>query len=79
MNGGYGAWEPYGACTKSCGGGIQTRTRDCDSPKPENGGEDCGALGPANESRSCNDETCAGKLVIEISWDESIVTNRMQI
>ena len=34
-----GKYSAFGACTKTCGGGIQSRT--CDNPAPEKGGKDC--------------------------------------
>ena len=36
VNGGFSA---FGACSKSCGHGTQTRT--CTNPAPANGGTDC--------------------------------------
>eukprot|EP00112_Aurelia_sp_Birch-Aquarium-sp1_P019789 Seg4965.1 transcript_id=Seg4965.1/GoldUCD/mRNA.D3Y31 product=Hemicentin-1 protein_id=Seg4965.1/GoldUCD/D3Y31 len=56
VNGGYGKWSKYAACSKSCGGGIQTRTRKCDSPAPQHGGLPC--TDPASESQACNTEKC---------------------
>lgn len=31
--GGWGEWQPFGACTRTCGGGVQKGARDCDSPR----------------------------------------------
>ncbi|XP_029202215.2 uncharacterized protein LOC114966489 [Acropora millepora] len=59
VNGGYSTWEPYGACSKSCGGGKQTRQRACTNPPPANGGKDCSDLGPNSETQECNTEPCA--------------------
>ena len=47
-----GKYSAFGACTKTCGGGIQSRT--CDNPAPEKGGKDC--VGDA--TRACNEEAC---------------------
>ena len=41
VNGNWGAWSNWTNCTKSCGGGIQNRTRRCDDPKPRYGGAIC--------------------------------------
>jgi hypothetical protein len=46
-----GGWLE-GACSRSCGGGIQTRT--CTNPAPANGGAPCS--GP--EVQSCNTQAC---------------------
>ncbi|RMX52480.1 hypothetical protein pdam_00013778 [Pocillopora damicornis] len=57
-NGGYSAWEPYGECTKTCGGGKQYRERTCTNPPPSAGGKDCDGLGPSKTSRECNNQDC---------------------
>uniref|UniRef100_A0A3B3Y4G4 Uncharacterized protein n=1 Tax=Poecilia mexicana TaxID=48701 RepID=A0A3B3Y4G4_9TELE len=43
-------------CSKSCGGGIQSRRRLCDSPSPEGSGSYCEGLG--TEVRACNTDHC---------------------
>ena len=62
VNGGYSDWKPYGICTKTCGGGVQTRKRTCTNPPPSNGGKDCSGLGPKITSRECNNKGCPGKM-----------------
>ncbi|XP_031555969.1 uncharacterized protein LOC116292757 [Actinia tenebrosa] len=57
-DGGYGNWGKFLDCSKSCGGGMQFRTRTCDNPKPLYGGKNCTRLGPANETRACNTFYC---------------------
>ena len=49
-----GGWSDYGECTKSCGGGIQSRT--CTNPAPANGGYSC----PGETSKVCNMQACPG-------------------
>ena len=49
-----GGWSDYGACSKSCGGGTQSRT--CSNPAPENGGKAC--VGHATQL--CNTQACPG-------------------
>jgi Flp pilus assembly protein TadG len=49
-----GGWTDWSACSRTCGGGIQTRT--CTNPAPINGGVPCS--GP--EVQSCNTEACVG-------------------
>jgi hypothetical protein len=41
------------------GGGVQSRTRLCNNPVPQFGGIDCSELGNAQETRSCNEQSCA--------------------
>ncbi|XP_028401330.1 A disintegrin and metalloproteinase with thrombospondin motifs 6-like isoform X2 [Dendronephthya gigantea] len=41
INGNWGEWSTYSPCTRSCGGGTQHRTRQCDNPSPANGGMKC--------------------------------------
>ena len=62
VNGGYSDWGSYGQCSKTCGGGEQTRVRTCTNPPPANGGEDCSTLGPDASTRECNTEKCEGKI-----------------
>jgi len=47
-------WGPYGACSASCGGGTQTRTRTITTPA-SNGGAACPAL---SQSQACNVQAC---------------------
>merc|ERR1719219_2155252 len=56
VDGGWGSWGSYGSCSKTCGGGTKTRTRSCDSPQPQHGGQTC--PGQASESASCNTNSC---------------------
>ena len=56
-----GGWTKYGdwtVCTASCGGGTQTRNRTCNNPAPSNGGTGC--VGKAEESKTCNIDSCPG-------------------
>ena len=60
VHGGWGNWSSLSECSQSCGGGIQTRQRECDSPSPEYGGDPCS--GNENETQRCNTDVCPGKL-----------------
>uniref|UniRef100_A0A3B5KU81 Uncharacterized protein n=1 Tax=Xiphophorus couchianus TaxID=32473 RepID=A0A3B5KU81_9TELE len=53
-------WSDWTDCSKSCGGGIQSRRRLCDSPSPEGAGNYCEGLG--TEVRACNTDHCPGSL-----------------
>ncbi|XP_053667050.1 A disintegrin and metalloproteinase with thrombospondin motifs 9 [Anopheles marshallii] len=56
QNGGWSGWSSYDVCSRTCGGGVQKRTRECDSPKPKNGGKFC--IGLRIEYRACNTHAC---------------------
>jgi len=58
VNGGYGDWFDFGACSVSCGEGVQERKRLCDSPSPQYGGESCEKLGPSVETKACQMKSC---------------------
>lgn len=47
-------WSAWDACTKTCGGGKQTRTRSVVTPAA-NGGKECGSL---SETQDCNTQAC---------------------
>jgi len=47
----WGAWD---TCSKTCGGGIQTRTKTVKTPAA-NGGKECG---PLVETKACNEAAC---------------------
>ncbi|XP_046880322.1 A disintegrin and metalloproteinase with thrombospondin motifs 2-like [Hypomesus transpacificus] len=56
QDGNWGSWSQYGECSRSCGGGVQFRTRDCDNPRPANGGRTC--AGATYQFRLCSKEPC---------------------
>ncbi|XP_072315777.1 A disintegrin and metalloproteinase with thrombospondin motifs 2-like, partial [Eucyclogobius newberryi] len=59
-HGSWGEWSPFGSCSRSCGSGLQFRTRICDSPRPANGGRTC--FGNSYEFRLCNQDTACPAL-----------------
>lgn len=56
VDGSWARWEPYGPCSRTCGGGVQLARRQCSSPTPANGGKYC--EGVRVKYRSCNLEPC---------------------
>lgn len=33
INGGWGKWQAFGKCTRTCGGGIKKAYRECNNPE----------------------------------------------
>lgn len=56
QDGNWGSWSEFGQCSRTCGGGVQFRTRDCDNPRPANGGRTC--VGAMQQFQMCNTEEC---------------------
>lgn len=62
INGNYGPWSTWTLCSKSCGGGVRSRVRNCTNPAPAFGGNDCSALGEPQESEPCKTRNiCPGQ------------------
>ncbi|CAL8103250.1 unnamed protein product [Calicophoron daubneyi] len=53
VDGIWGHWTPWSACTATCGAGLRKRQRRCDSPPPSNGGKPC-------EGEAVEDVMCEG-------------------
>jgi hypothetical protein len=58
VNGGWGAWGKWSACSKTCGGGVIKRTRECNNPVPKFGGRYC--QGERSEAKYCDSKACSG-------------------
>ncbi|XP_039610072.1 SCO-spondin [Polypterus senegalus] len=69
-NGGWSEWSSWSDCTKLCGGGVISRSRECNNPVPEGDGDFCEGIG--SEIDSCNTEDCP---VIDCSSVEGSVFN----
>ncbi|XP_058038766.1 SCO-spondin-like [Ahaetulla prasina] len=54
--GDWGFWSPWTSCTVSCGGGLRSRSRACDSPAPRGGGDYC--EGPPTQVEPCHLNPC---------------------
>merc|ERR1719311_1438503 len=59
-------WSEFGACSKDCGGGIQSRVRRAIT-EDEHGGEPCGDL---SETMECNMDACDLPCELEPEWSE---------
>ncbi|XP_053385659.1 uncharacterized protein LOC123538853 [Mercenaria mercenaria] len=55
-NGGWTNWDSWSACSMTCGGGMQSRSRTCTKPRPSVLGQDC--IGNPCETKTCNSERC---------------------
>ncbi|KAG7254721.1 hypothetical protein CRUP_012034 [Coryphaenoides rupestris] len=51
VDGDWGPWSTWGECSRTCGGGVSSSMRHCDSPAPSGGGKYC--LGERKRYRSC--------------------------
>ncbi|XP_060071250.1 uncharacterized protein LOC132551155 [Ylistrum balloti] len=56
VHGGYSSWGGWGACSVTCASGTQTRTRSCNNPTPQYGGNSCS--GSSSEAKSCTKSAC---------------------
>ena len=58
--GNWAGWSRWGSCSRTCGGGVRQRTRDCEAPKADGTGtEPCGLCkGDREETETCNDWLC---------------------
>ncbi|KAI8434227.1 hypothetical protein MSG28_012332 [Choristoneura fumiferana] len=55
-DGGWGEWGEWSECSRTCGGGVETQTRECNNPKPSNNGKYC--VGDRSRYKTCNREKC---------------------
>ncbi|XP_036294116.1 A disintegrin and metalloproteinase with thrombospondin motifs 14 isoform X5 [Pipistrellus kuhlii] len=58
QDGGWSSWTNFGSCSRSCGGGVRSRSRSCDNPYPAYGGRLCS--GPMFQYQVCNSDECPG-------------------
>ena len=62
-----GAWSDFGECSKSCGGGTETRT--CSNPAPANGGNNC----VGDSTKVCNTQGCPGQSSLALVGSDVLV------
>ena len=58
VDGSWGSWGEWSTCDVSCGGGLRTRRRLCDSPRPSDAGQLC--QGDDLQTDACMHEHCPG-------------------
>ena len=66
MDGGWGPYGEWSSCPVTCNGGIQKRTRKCNQPKPQFGGEKC--TGDEEETKPCGMSKCPGIIPLSINF-----------
>ena len=74
VDGNWGTWGTWTECSEQCGGGSQNRTRQCDNPMPQHGGNNCtrnltigidyqnGTAQEQMSNQACNIQSCPSKL-----------------
>ncbi|CAG2188225.1 Coadhesin,Hemicentin-1,Mucin-like protein [Mytilus edulis] len=56
VDGNWSGWSSWNICSARCNGGVQDRTRICNTPQPSNGGLYCNGINA--DSRPCNNVNC---------------------
>ncbi|KAL4216737.1 hypothetical protein ACF0H5_024460 [Mactra antiquata] len=57
VNGGWGTWGAWSACSVTCGSGLRTSTRKCNSPSPSHGGHNCAGI--SEKQDGCQMTSCS--------------------
>ncbi|GFR92921.1 semaphorin-5B-like [Elysia marginata] len=73
VDGKWSTWAGWSTCTSNCDGGMQTRKRGCDNPKPMRKGLNC--TGNDQEWRLCNVHECP-EIGKNSHWTDWITTNK---
>ncbi|KAL4660768.1 A disintegrin and metalloproteinase with thrombospondin motifs 13 [Arapaima gigas] len=56
VHGSWSNWSEFSPCSRTCGGGVSARRRQCNNPRPAFGGNSC--KGPDSEAELCNKQPC---------------------
>ncbi|XP_050972765.1 A disintegrin and metalloproteinase with thrombospondin motifs 13 isoform X2 [Labeo rohita] len=56
VHGSWSSWSEFSPCSRTCGGGITYRKRQCNNPRPAFGGNVC--KGQDTEAELCNQQPC---------------------
>ncbi|XP_031747422.1 A disintegrin and metalloproteinase with thrombospondin motifs 13 isoform X1 [Xenopus tropicalis] len=57
VHGGWSSWGSFSSCSRSCGGGVVMRKRQCNNPRPAFGGRAC--EGSNLQAEMCNTQVCS--------------------
>ncbi|XP_057688786.1 A disintegrin and metalloproteinase with thrombospondin motifs 13 isoform X2 [Corythoichthys intestinalis] len=56
VHGSWSSWSGFSPCSRTCGGGVINRIRECNNPRPTFGGNYC--VGLDIEAELCNQKPC---------------------
>uniref|UniRef100_A0A3P8WPU1 Uncharacterized protein n=1 Tax=Cynoglossus semilaevis TaxID=244447 RepID=A0A3P8WPU1_CYNSE len=56
VHGSWSSWSEFSPCSRTCGGGVTHRTRQCNNPRPAFGGTECQGLDL--EAVLCQQQSC---------------------
>lgn len=74
VDGGWGDWSEFGACSVTCASGVRRRERKCDFPVPKNGGKQC--VGESFQTTPCEEKPCPVDGVYK-AWEDWSVCNKV--
>ncbi|XP_073662884.1 A disintegrin and metalloproteinase with thrombospondin motifs 13 isoform X4 [Tursiops truncatus] len=72
VHGHWSSWGRASPCSRSCGGGVVTRRRQCNNPRPAFGGRAC--VGADLQAEMCNSQACE-KTQLEFMSEQCAQTN----
>ena len=62
VDGQWSAWQDWSECSDTCGNsGTQTKSRYCDNPLPQFGGQDCDGEDSGTQTCTPSPPPCPGK------------------
>ncbi|XP_029392628.1 A disintegrin and metalloproteinase with thrombospondin motifs 13 [Mus pahari] len=76
VHGHWSSWGPHSPCSRSCGGGVITRRRWCNNPRPAFGGRAC--VGEDLQAKMCNLQACE-KTQLEFMSEQCAQTDRQPL
>ncbi|XP_076845174.1 A disintegrin and metalloproteinase with thrombospondin motifs 13 isoform X2 [Brachyhypopomus gauderio] len=56
VHGSWSSWSGFSPCSRTCGGGVTSRKRECNNPRPAFGGREC--VGEDTEAELCLRQPC---------------------